>query len=581
MEKKIKGKNSGPSGAAFNLSNYESQYDRFSWDDIREEIGGVSTDFGLNIGHLAVDRHAVGQRGDRAAIRWVEPDGAATDISYASLKKKTSRFANVLKALGVKRGDRVFVQSERIPELYVSALGALKYGAVFCPLFPAFGPELVLQRLRRGGEGILVTSKKLYKSRVEPDRDGLPGLKHVFLTDAEEDVSEGVWSFSKWMEGAEDRFDIPFTSPEDMALLHFTSGTTGMPKAAVHVHEAALVHYATGRYVLDLHSEDVFWCTADPGWVTGTSYGIVSPLAIGVTNVVDAGDFDPARWLSIIEKNGVTILYTAPTAIRRLMRFEPDFFEKYDLGKLRAIFSVGEPLNPDAVSWGEKTLGIPIRDTWWQTETGGIMIANFMGMDVKPGAMGKPVPGVRAAIVERKESGEVEVVTQAGREGELALKTGWPSMFRGYLNEPERYARCFAGDWYLTGDLAFRDEDGFFRFVGRNDDIIKTAGHMVGPFEVESALNAHPAVAESAVVGKPDPMIGEIVKSFVCLSPGFVPGEDLRLELLGYARKRLGTAAAPREIEFVDELPKNDAGKILRKKLKKNPADSERRRMEE
>ncbi len=572
MKNKVSEKKRGRPVSPSNLSGCQKRYGRFSWEDIRKEIDdGLSGGVGLNIAHVAVDRHATGKNKDRAAIRWVGPEGVATDVSYASLKEKTSKFANVLKMLGVKRGDRVFVQSERIPELYISALGSLKYGAVFCPLFPAFGPDLVFQRLRKGGEGILVTSKKLYTSRVEPDRGKLPGLKHVVLTDADENVSESVWSFSELMKGAERRFDIPFTSPEDMALLHFTSGTTGMPKAAVHVHEAVLVHYMTGKFVLDLHPEDVFWCTADPGWVTGTSYGIVSPLTLGSTNLVDSGGFDPSRWLSIIEKNGVTVLYTAPTAIRRLMRFEAGFFENYDLSGLRAVFSVGEPLNPDAVAWGEKTLGIPIRDTWWQTETGGIMIANYLGMDIKSGAMGKPVPGVRAAVVRRTGSGEVETVAEPNREGELALKTGWPSMFRGYLGEPERYAKCFAGDWYLTGDLAFRDQDGFFRFVGRNDDIIKTAGHMVGPFEVESVLNAHPAVAESAVVGKPDPMIGEIVKAFVCISPRFAPDENLRLELLGFARKRLGTAAAPREIEFVAELPKNHAGKILRKNLKASP----------
>jgi len=333
------------------------------------------------------------------------------------------------------------------------------------------------------------------------------------------------------------------------------------------------MHYMTGKYALDFFPEDIFWCTADPGWVTGTSYGIISPLTHGITCIVDQEDFDANRWLSILEKEKITIWYTSPTAIRRLMRLETHVFKNYDLSRLRLIFSVGEPLNPKAVVWGQTALGCPIHDTWWQTETGAIMISNFSSMDIKPGSMGKPLPGIEAAILQRKKNGHITIIHEPESHGELALKSGWPSMFREYLNEPERYRKCFIDSWYLTGDLAFKDKDGYFWFVGRDNDIIKTAGHMVGPFEVESTLMAHPAVAEAAVIGKPDPMLGSMVKAFVSLKDGFSPGDDLRLELIGFTRKHLGPALAPREIDFMQNLPKNNAGKIMRRLLIQNGGD--------
>jgi acetyl-CoA synthetase len=324
----------------------------------------------------------------------------------------------------------------------------------------------------------------------------------------------------------------------------------------------------TGKYVLDFHSGDVFWCTADPGWVTGTSYGIIAPLVHGITSIVDEAEFDADRWCRILESQQVNVWYTAPTALRRLMRARLEPRRQFDLSQLRLIHSVGEPLNPEAVTWGVQAMGLPIHDNWWQTETGGIMIANFPAMAIKPGSMGCPVPGIEAAVVRRVDKDRVEVIKEPDLQGELALKPGWPSMFRGYLHDEERYRNCFAGGWYLTGDLAKRDTDGYFWFVGRADDIIKTSGHMVGPFEVESTLMEHPAVAEAGVIGKPDQLLGELVKAFVVLKPGFEPSDELRLELIGFARKRLGPAVAPREIGIVPNLPKNKAGKIMRRLLK-------------
>ncbi|MCB1279257.1 acetate--CoA ligase [Prosthecobacter sp.] len=549
-----------------NLADYNQARAAHSWDAIRAELQGLPGG-GLNIAHEAVDRHARGTRAAHLALRWLGKDGSVHDLTYADMADHSARFANVLRTLGVGKGERVFALMSRVPELYFAALGTLKNVSVFCPLFSQFGPEPVWQRLSRGDAKVLVTTKALYEKKVASLRERLPSLQFILLADAEDDLDGCVRSWPKLMAAASTQFEIPPTSPEDMALLHFTSGTTGMPKGAVHVHQAALTHFATGRYVLDLHPEDIFWCTADPGWVTGTSYGIFAPLLHGVTNLVDEADFDAERWYCLLQDQKVTVWYTAPTAIRRLMRIPGEPRQQFDLGALRLIHSVGEPLNPEAVVWGQCALGLPIHDNWWQTETGGIMIANYAAMDIRPGSMGKPLPGIEAAIVKKGDAG-VEVITECDVEGELALKPGWPSMFRAYLHDEARYAKCFVDGWYLSGDLAKRDADGYFWFVGRADDIIKTSGHMVGPFEVESALMEHPSVAESGVIGKPDPLIGQLVKAFVVVKAGHEGNDALRMDLIGFARKRLGPAVAPKEIAFVESLPKTRSGKIMRRLLK-------------
>jgi acetyl-CoA synthetase len=502
------------------------------------------------------------------ALRWLSNDGAVRDFTYRDLKEQTNRFANVLRKLGVGKGELVAVLAGRIPELYIAALGTLKNVSVFCPLFSAFGPEPIFQRLMRSDAKVLVTTMQQYAKKIVDLRDKLPHLQYILITDSKEDLEERVLSFPKLMEKASPEFTIPPTDPEDVSALHFTSGTTGMPKGAIHVHKAVYMHYMTAKYALDLHTGDIFWCTADPGWVTGTSYGIFAPFTHGVTNIVDEADFDADRWYRILDEQKVTVWYTAPTAIRRLMRLDYKPRELFDLSSVRFVASVGEPLNPEAVVWGQETLDMNIHDNWWQTETGAIMISNFASMDIRPGSMGRTLPGTEAAIVHRLGEDQVEVVQEPNIEGELALKPGWPSMFRGYLHDEERTRKRFVGGWYITGDLAERDADGYFWFIGRADDIIKTAGHMVGPFEVESVLMEHPAVAEVGVIGKPDPIIGELVKAFVSLKPGYNPCEDLLKDLLFFGRKKLGSAVAPKEIEFVESLPKTRSGKIMRRLLK-------------
>ena len=551
-----------------NVTDYERTYREFSWADARAELAGLPGRRGINIAHEAVDRHAAGARARHVAIRWLGKQGARQELTYADLARESDRFANVLERLGVERGDLVCSLLGRIPALYAVAFGTLKQRAVFSPLFSAFGPEPLKTRLTLGRARVLVTTRALYERKVAPIHAALPSLRAVLIVDdpvGSAPLPAGTLSYGELMGKASDSFEIGPTSPDTPALLHFTSGTTGTPKGALHVHEAVVMHRMTARLVLDLRADDVFWCTADPGWVTGTSYGIIAPLTLGLTLVVDEAEFDSERWYEILERERVTVFYTAPTAIRRLMRAGVEPARKRDLSGLRFMASVGEPLNPEAVVWSQEAFGRPFHDNWWQTETGGIMIANFACMDIKPGSMGKPLPGVRASIVRR--TGNVIEALPDEQVGELALNIGWPSMFRAYLNEPARYAKCFTEGLYLTGDLVRRDADGYFWFVGRSDDVIKTAGHLVGPFEVESALMEHAAVAEAAVIGKPDPIAGETIKAFVFLRPGHVSSDALRSELLGFARTRLGAAIAPREIEIVAGLPRTRSGKILRRLL--------------
>ncbi len=579
MAREVIAKSGQYRGVSPNMADYETERASFTWDEARRSLDGLPAGRGLNIAHEAVVRHARGPRANHVALRCLSRHGDHEDVTYAALDERSNRVANVLDGLGVRAGERVFALMPRAANLYAVALGTLKHRAVLSPLFTAFGPEPIRQRLDAGGGVALVTTPSLYRHKVASIRDQLPGLRHVLLA-GEPDAAVNEWpedteDLTSLLEAASRDYEIGPTTPEDMALLHFTSGTTGTPKGAIHVHDAVVSHYATGRLALDLHPDDVYWCTADPGWVTGTSYGIISPLVHGVTTIVDESDFNAQHWYQTLEREAVTVWYTAPTALRMLMQAGAAMAQEYDLGRLRFIASVGEPLNPEVVVWGRDVLGLAIHDNWWQTETGGIMVANYVSMDIRPGSMGRPMPGVEATVLAHDAQGEIEIGDDGAaieaavdQEGELALRPGWPSMFRGYLNNPARYEACFAGGWYLSGDLARRDADGYFWFVGRGDDVIKSAGHLIGPFEVESALMEHPAVAEAGVIGVPDPLLGEVVKAFVSLNPGFNPSEDLRLELLGSARQQLGAAVAPRDIAFNQNLPHTRSGKIMRRLLR-------------
>ncbi len=532
------------------------------WAEARSMIDGL--DGALNIAHEALDRHVIAGHGEQVALRWFGKAGGQRDLTYGEMADLAARFANVLASHGFERGDSLFALMGRVPDLYACALGTLKAGLVFSPLFAAFGPEPIRTRMEIGAARVLVTTASIYNQKIAAWRHEVPTLDLVLIEG--EDAPDGCVALGPALRAASPDFATVRTDPEAPALIHFTSGTTGKPKGAVHVHNAVLYHAFSGRKALGLTPGTLYWCTADPGWVTGTSYGIISPLVNRVTMIVDEAEFDIDRWYNMIEREKVEVWYTAPTAIRMMMRAGEQAARAYDFSSLRFLASVGEPLNPEAVIWSEKVFGQPFHDNWWQTETGGIMIANLAGMAVRPGSMGKPMPGIEVGIVEHEDGRLRELGPD--KIGELALRPGWPSMMRAYLNEQARYDKCFVDGWYLSGDLAMRDADGYVWFVGRADDLIKSSGHLIGPFEVESALIEHPAVAEAGVIGVPDATAGEVVNAYVTLNPDFEWSDALERDIRGHARKRLGPAVAPRAITFRKTLPKTRSGKIMRRLLK-------------
>ncbi|MFC7441772.1 acetate--CoA ligase [Laceyella putida] len=542
-----------------NMENYEETYRSFDWKEVEKEFSWYKTGK-VNAAYEAIDRHAESDRRDKIALYYSDPE-RQEQYTFAEMKEKSDRFGNVLRRLGVKKGDRFFVFLPRTPELYFSVLGAIKIGAIVGPLFEAFMEAAVHDRMENSEAVAVITTPALLE-RI-PVKE-LPALKHIILVGAKSDLNEGHYDFDLEMERASSKLDIEWVDREDGMLLHYTSGSTGKPKGVLHVHNAMLHHYQTGKWVLDLQEDDIYWCTADPGWVTGTSYGIFAPWLNGATIVIRGGRFSPDDWYQTLERYGVTVWYSAPTAFRMLMGAGEELANQYDLSKLRHVLSVGEPLNPEVVRWGLKVYGLRIHDTWWMTETGGILISNYPSMEIKPGSMGRPFPGIEAAIVD-DEGNELPPY----RMGNLAIRTPWPSMMRSiWKNKPtyEEYFRIH--EWYVSGDTAYRDEDGYFWFQGRLDDVINTSGERVGPFEVESKLVEHPAIAEAGVIGKPDPVRGEIVKAFVSLREGYKPSEELKEEIRRFVKEGLAAHAAPREIEFKEKLPKTRSGKIMRRVLK-------------
>jgi acetyl-CoA synthetase len=540
--------------------DYDKVAKKFNWDDVKKEIdffeGGK-----LNAAYNAVDRHVKTWRKNKVALYW-ESDTDSKKFTFAELSVLSNKFANVLKELGVKKGDRVFILLPRIPPLYISFLGILKTGAIAGTMFSAFGPSGIKDRLQDSEAKVLITDTEL-KKRVDEIRFELPALETIVVVGDNVPKEKGVVSYDEEMRKASRNFEIEKMDPEDYSFMLYTSGTTGKSKGIVHAHYAIIQQHITAKWVLDLHEEDVMWCTADPGWVTGISYGILGSWSNGASSVVYEGRFDPAKWYSILEKYQVSIWYSAPTAIRMLMAAGNELPKKYDLSSLRYLCSVGEPLNPEAVKWSMEVLGLPFHDNYWQTETGGILVANYPSMPIKPGSMGRPIPGVKAAIVD-DNGNELPI----GKEGNLAIEPGWPSMMREIWKNPEKYKSYFKGKWYITGDRAHIDKDGYVWFVGRADDVIKTAGERVGPFEVESVLIEHPAVAEAGVIGVPDELRGEVIKAFLVLRPGNEPSEELKEDIKKFVKTRLAGHAYPKDIDFIKTLPKTRSGKIMRRVLK-------------
>jgi len=543
-----------------NLTDYEKTYKNFSYSQYKDELTWFP-DTHLNAAYNAIDRHAIGARKNKVALYWHGPNDEQKKFTFQDIYLLSNQFANVLKKLKVQREDRVFFFLPRVPELYFGFLGALKTGAIAGTMFSAFGEQALEDRLNDSDAKVLVTNSELLP-RVQKILKKLPNLKTILVTDFDKH-KQGCQSLPLLMQTASRKLKITQTKPEDPAFMLYTSGTTGKPKGVIHQHYSILHEHLTAKWVLDIKDSDVYWCTADPGWVTGIAYEILGSWSNGASTLVYAGRFSPEKWYQLIEQYKVNIWYTAPTAIRMLAAHGLNLVKKYDMSTLRHLASVGEPLNPEAIYWGLKAFNLPFHDNWWQTETGGIMISNFPTLPIKPGSMGKPVPGIKADIIDDKGN-KVKV----GKEGNLAIKAGWPSMMKKIWRRPKKYKSYFIKGWYISGDKAFKDKDGYFWFLGRADDVIKTAGERVGPFEVESALVSHPKIIEAAVIGKPDKMRGEIIKAFISLKSGVKASEALKKQIVVYVKKHLAGHAYPREIEFKDKLPKTRSGKIMRRLLK-------------
>ncbi|PFJ26329.1 acetate--CoA ligase [Bacillus anthracis] len=543
-----------------NLPNYDEAYANFNWEEVNKNFTWNETGR-VNMAYEAIDKHAKSDRKNKVALYY--QDGSRKEkYTFKEMKDFSNKAGNVLKNYGdVEKGNRVFIFMPRSPELYFALLGAVKLGAIVGPLFEAFMEGAVRDRLEDSEAKVLITTPELLE-RV-PLND-LPALKTVFLVG--DNVEEGgkTVAFNPLFEQASKELHIEWLGREDGLILHYTSGSTGKPKGVLHAQNAMVQHYQTAKWVLDLKEDDVYWCTADPGWVTGTAYGIFAPWLVGASNVILGGRFSPEAWYEALQDYGVTVWYSAPTAFRMLMGAGQDAIKKYDLSQVRHVLSVGEPLNPEVIRWGMNAFGLRIHDTWWMTETGGQVICNYPCMEIRPGSMGKPIPGVKAAIVDN-EGNEVPPYTM----GNLAIGKGWPAMMRGIWNNKQKYESYFMpGDWYVSGDSAYMDEDGYFWFQGRIDDVIMTSGERVGPFEVESKLIEHAAVAEAGVIGIPDPVRGEIIKAFIALRAGYEPSDELKEEIRQFVKKGLAAHAAPRQIEFRDKLPKTRSGKIMRRVLK-------------
>ncbi|WP_240374593.1 acetate--CoA ligase [Bacillus piscicola] len=549
-----------PRDGDYNLKNYEQTASNFDWSEVEKKFTWHDTGK-VNIAYETIDRHAENpKKKNQVALHYKDANRTET-YTFAEMKDMTNKAANVIKDAGIQKGDRVFIFMPRSPELYFALLGAVKVGAIVGPLFEAFMEGAVKSRLEDSEAKAIVTTTELL-GRVPVD--DLPHLDTLFVVGKDVKEDDSTIDFNARVEKASSDLEIEWVDREDGMILHYTSGSTGKPKGVLHVHNVMIQQYQSAKWVLDLNENDVFWCTADPGWVTGTSYGIFGPWLVGATNVVRGGRFSPQDWYSTLEEYKVTVWYSAPTAFRMLMSAGDEVVKNYDLSNLRHILSVGEPLNPEVIRWGEKVFDLRIHDTWWMTETGALIVANFPAVTIKAGSMGKALPGIKVAIVD-DQGNELP----PNRMGNLAIAKGWPAMMRAIWNNKEKYDSYFELDgWYVSGDSAYMDEDGYVWFQGRIDDVIMTAGERVGPFEVESKLLEHPAVAEAGVIGKPDPVRGEIIKAFVSLLEGNEPSDELKEDIRQFVKKGLAGHAAPREIEFRDKLPKTRSGKIMRRVLK-------------
>ena len=516
----------------------------------------------FNIGHICTKQQCDSGFADKTAFRWLPASGDKTNYTFQDLDLQSNKFANVLAGLGFQKGEILFTFLPKCPEQFFSFLGTLKKEVICGTLFSNFGDEALLDRLGDSKAKGIITKKSFLK-KIRRIKNQLPHLEYVLVVDIDEHQPDGVYSYPLLMADASESYTTPLTAPDTPSVLHYTSGSTGKPKGVLHVHKSVLMQNATAQNVLQLTSDEIFWCTADQGWVTGTSYGIIGPWSLGVTQVHFGGMYDADKWFSVLEKEKVSVWYSAPTALRMLMQEDNTLIQKYDLSNLKHIFSVGEPLNPEVILWSQKVLNKNIYDTWFQTETGAIMITNRPGLDIRSGSMGQPVEGIESVILEDDGTPVAD-----GKQGNLCLKPGWSSMFVTYLNRESSYQQKFIKNHYFTGDMAVKDEDGYFWFKGRSDDVINTGGHLISPFEIESALLELDEVAESGVIAAPDDMLFEKVVAFVHLNKGYEASKDLEIKLRLYISNKVSSIATPQELIFVDKVPKNKSGKIMRRVLK-------------
>lgn len=510
---------------------------------------------------------------DNEILHWIHNDLSETSFTYGDFETESNKLANVLTHLGITKGDVVGIFLPRSPILINAFFGILKPQAVSCILFSTLGEDALLDRLGNSEAKMVITKKSLVR-KILAIKDQLPHLQNILVIDHDHHQNDFILSLTQLLGNAEDSLKYAhYIDPETPAFLQYTSGSTGKPKGALHVHGAILDIIQSFTEIMQLESEDHYWCTADPAWITGLTYGIIAPLSTEVTSYQFNGTYHAEKWLKILKDKNITVWYTAPTALRMLMQEDESTFDLIRSNSLKRIYSVGEPLNPEIYHWGKRIFGTEIYDNWFQSETGCIMIANRPGMEVKPGSMGKPRKGIEPFILDDNDQQR-----PIGTQGYLTLRKGWNSMFRTYFHKEDAYAEKFHGEYYFTGDLAYKDEDGYFWYVSRSDDVINTAGHLVGPFEVESALLEIEEVGDAAVIGVDDPLLHKKIVAFLVLQKGLTWDKALELKCRIYVSNKVSTVASPSEFIITENIPKNQSGKILRRVLRalyegKDPGD--------
>jgi len=526
-----------------------------------------------NIAYSCLTKHCEENNRNQEIVNWIQVDLGEKKYTYQFFELESNKIAHALQNLSVQPEDVISIFLPRSPKLVSSFFGILKLQAMSCILFSTLGEDALLDRLGNSQTKVIITKNSLVR-KILAIRDKLQNLKTILVVDIDEHKDNFVLSMNKLLKDAEPDFDYPHQlDAETSAFLQYTSGSTGKPKGALHVHGAIQDIIKSFKEIIRVTPNDLYWCTADPAWITGLSYGIIAPLNTMAPSIQFGGTYNADNWLKILKEKRVTIWYTAPTALRMLMQEDKSKFDIVQTNSLKRIYSVGEPLNPEIYHWGKEIFGTEVYDNWFQSETGSIMIANRPGLDVKPGSMGKPRSGIDAFIMDDDMQPR-----PIGFQGHLTLQKGWHSMFRTYFHKEDAYAKKFHGEFYITGDLAYKDEDGYFWYVSRSDDVINTAGHLVGPFEVESALLEIEEIGDAAVIGVDDPLLHKKIVAFIVLPDNVKWDRALELKCRIYISNKVSTVATPSEFIVTDKIPKNQSGKILRRVLKayyegKDPGD--------